>query len=79
MQARESRGTLDAICSKAASIEGGQVGKGRCWLQNSRGSCALCCVQMHIHAGECYGFMRRVIKMVSKSLVKLMVQVNCMK
>lgn len=30
-------------------------------------------------AGKCYRFMRRVIKNVSKRLVKLMVQVNCMK
>lgn len=35
--------------------------------------------QTCISAGKCYRFMRRVIKNVSKRLVKLMVQVNCMK
>lgn len=35
--------------------------------------------QTCIRAGKCYRFMRRVIKNVSKRLVKLMVQVNCMK
>lgn len=78
MQVRESGEPLDSICSEAASTWGRAAG-GRHELQNSKGSCALCCVQMHIHAGECYGFMRRVIKIASKRLVKLMVQVNCMK
>ena len=35
--------------------------------------------QTCISAGKCYRFMRRVIKNVSERLVKLMVQVNCMK
>lgn len=60
-------------------LEGRQVEKGRRRPRESKGSCALGCVQMRIRAGECHGFMRRVIKMISKRLVELMVQVNCMK
>lgn len=78
MQVHESGKALDRVCGEAAS-EGRQGGKRVSLAAELQGKFRLCCMQMRIQAGECYGFMRRVIKIVSKSLVKLMVQVNCMK
>ena len=74
-----NQGRPETVSAARRHPLGGGGGEGGRELQNPEGSCALCCVQMHIRAGECYGFMRRVIKIASKRLVKLMVQVNCMK